>query len=260
MVKQFKQELEKDDAVVDTHLLMFQETLSDADYIYLFMVDHDEALYIDGELSIKSTWNIGSLMLGARVNLSEWQTGGSNYLSLLRLRGDKALTDAFFNLVGYDDPQIDIIADTSQFLEVVESYSRTLPEEKAVETRHKVVDYCIEQDKNAEPVVFEKLSKALNEEQPKEFVKFVEKAYEENKSFEERAEQLPPKKELIPHCGRLKQYIRLSGRDPEMSISFNADCIGNSIEYDHENDVLTLKKVPKALRSKLLEHLRGEAH
>lgn len=258
VVKQFKLELEKDDAVVDAHLLMFQEKLAEADYIYLFMVDHDEALYIDGDLSIKSTWNIGSLMLGARVNLCEWQAGGSNYLSLLRLRGEKALTDAFFNLVAYDDPQIDLIADTSQFLEVVDSYSKTLPEEKAQETRHKVVDYCIEQDKNAEPVVFEKLSKTLNEEKPTEFAEFIEKAYEESKSFEERAEKQPPKKEIIPHRGRLKQYLRLSGRDPEISISFNADCIGNSIEYDHENDVLTLKKLPKALRSKLLEHLRGQ--
>ena len=244
-------ELDKADAAVDAHLLVCQEKLADADYLYLFMVDHDEALYIDNELSIQSTWNIGSLMLGARVNLGEWQSGGSNYLSLLRLRGDKPLTDAFFNTLGFDDPQIDLYADTSQFLEAVDSYSKTLPEEQAQETRHKVVDYCIEQDRNAEPVVFEKLSRELNEKKPEEFAEFIEKSYEDSKGFEERAENLEPKKELIPHRGRLKQYIRLSGRDPEMSISFNADCIGNSVEYDHENDVLTLKKLPKALRSKL---------
>ncbi|MCV6606352.1 MAG: nucleoid-associated protein [Porticoccaceae bacterium] len=252
------EQLGKNDAAVEAHLLLCRESLADADYLYLFMVDHDEALFIDSDLSIQSTWNIGSLMLGARVNLGEWQGGGSNYLSLLRLRGDKPLTDAFFNTLGFDDPQIDLYADTSQFLEAVDSYSKTLPEEQAQETRHKVVDYCIEQDRNAEPVVFEKLSRELNEQKPEEFAEFIEKSYEENKGFEERAEQQAPKKELIPHRGRLKQYIRLSGRDPEMSISFNADCIGNSVEYDHENDVLTLKKLPKALRSKLLEHLRNE--
>ncbi|UTW44362.1 nucleoid-associated protein [bacterium SCSIO 12696] len=256
--KQFASQLDSCDAGVDAHLLMCHENLADADYLYLFMVDHDEVLYIDNELSIQSTWNIGSLMLGARVNLEEWQNGGSNYLSLLRLRGDKPLTDAFFNTLGFDDPQIDLYADTGQFLDAVDSYSKTLPDEQAQETRHKVVDYCIEQDRNAEPVVFDKLSRELNEDKPREFADYLEKRYEEQKGFEERAKEQAPKKELIPHRGRLKQYIRLSGRDPEMSISFNADCIGNSVEYDHENDVLTLKKLPKALRSKLLEHLRSE--
>lgn len=257
----FKVELEKDEARVDAHLLMCEEKLADANYLYLFMVDHDEALFIDGDLTVKSTFNIGSLMLGARVNLDEWQTGAGGYLSLLRLRGDKPLTDAFFNLVGFADQQMDIMRDTNHFLEVVDNFSRTLPEEQAQQTRNQVVDYCIEQDKSGEPVVFEKLSQTLSEEQPQAFVEFVEQAYDQQQTrvVEEQPTTPPPSKtQLIPHRARLKQYLRLSGRDEEISLSFNAECLGNSIEYDHERDTLILKQIPKALRSKLLQHLRNE--
>lgn len=243
-VEHFKIELEKDEAVIDSHLLMFQEKLSDADYLYLFMVDHDEALYIDGDLTVKSTHNIGSLMLGARVNLSEWLNGGSNYLSLLRLRGDKPLTDAFFNWVGFADQQLDIYKDTTEFLDIVSAYSQKMPEEEAHETKTKVVDYCLEQDKNGKPVEFEKLSEVMSEAKPKDFSDFVEQIQEK------------PKKELIPHRARLKQFIRLSGRDEHVSMSFDAQCLGENIHYNHENETLTLTNIPKALKSRILEHLR----
>ncbi len=240
----FKVEIEKDESVVDAHLLMFQEKLSDADYLYLFMVDHDEALYIDGDLTVKTTLNIGSLMLGARVNLSEWLNSGSNYLSLLRLRGEKPLTDAFFSWVGFADQQLDIYKDTTEFLDIVSAYSQRMPEEEANETKTKVVDYCLEQDKAGEPVEYNKLSEVISEREPKAFVDFIEQVQEQ------------PKKELIPHRARLKQFIRLSGRDENLSMSFDAQCLGESIHYDHQNETLTLTQLPKALKSRILEHLR----
>ncbi len=247
IMQHFKVELEKDDAVVDAHFLIFQEKLADTEYLYLFMVDHDEALYIDGELLVKSTHNIGGLMLGARIDLLEWQSGGGGYLSLMRQRGDKALTDAFFGLVGFADQQMDIYKDTAEFLDIVSAYSKQLPEDKAQEARAKVVDYCIAQDKSGESVVFDTLSGVVNEEQPEAFAKFV------------KQKQQLPKKALIPHRTRMRQFLRLSGRDEEMSLSFNVECLGNSIEYDADNETLTVKKIPNALKSRLLEHFREKS-
>jgi Nucleoid-associated protein len=50
--------------------------------------------------------------------------------------------------------------------------------------------------------------------------------------------------------------VRISGRDELMSMSFASDCLGETIVYDAETDSLTIRKIPSALKARLMKHLR----
>ena len=246
-LQHLKIELEKTEVCLDGHLLFLQESLADGDLLYLFVVDHNEGLYIDGNLEMAESFylNVNQVVLGAKINLSEWQReDAKNYLSVLRPRGDKKLTELFWEFLGFTD-KVDVKAETTEFLDIVTAYTQALPEEKAQETRAKVVDYCLEQDKGGEPVVIETLSAHINEEAPQEFVQFVAQKQE------------TPKEELIPDRAQMRQFVRISGRNDALSMSFSAECLGEAIVYNADADSLTITNIPSSLKAKLLKHLQA---
>ncbi len=247
-MQHFKIELDKSEALLDAYVFFVQESLEHADELYVYIVDHLKGLYLDGDINITDSiyLNTNQVLLAAKINLREWQSDDKhlNYLSVLTWRGEKELSDAFVAFIGFTD-KADIKEDTEMFLDAVENYANTLPEEQGIETREKVVNYCLEQDKLGNRVVLSDLSSQVDEENQERFEQHVL----ENKP------QLKP--ELIPDRGQLRQYIRISGRDNMLSMSFDAKCLGNSIVYDHETGALTINKIPNALKSRLLKHLRN---
>lgn len=247
-MQHFKLELDKTEALIDTFVFFVQESYEHADELYIYTTDHISGQYIDGELNIADSihLNTGSANLAAKINLREWQDEDKhlNYLSLLTVRGEKDLSDAFIAFTGFTD-KVDIKEETENFLEAVDSYTKELPEEVAAETRATVVNYCLEQDKAGKRVVISDLSSQVNEEKQQDFEEHVLKS----------KPQLKP--ELIPDRAQLRQYIRISGRNDLLSMSFDSKCLGESIVYDSENDSLTITKIPSALKSRLLKHLKS---
>ena len=247
-MKHFKLELDKTEALLDSYIFFVQESYEHADELYIFASDHLSGQYIDGELNIADSIYLDtrSITLAAKINLREWQDEDKNlnYLSLLTMRGEKDLSDAFVAFVGFTD-KADIKEETENFLEAVESYTKELPQEQAAETRETVVNYCLEQDKAGKRVVIADLSSQVNEEKQKDFEQHVLKS----------KPQLKP--ELIPDRAQLRQYIRSSGRNDLLSMSFDSKCLGESIVYDSESDSLTITKIPSALKSRLLKHLKS---
>ena len=243
-----KIELEKTEVCLEGHLLFMQESLADGEFLYLFVVDHNEGVYIDGNLDMASSQylNVSRVGLGAKVNITEWgREGGKHYLSVLRPRGDKKLTDLFWEFVGFTD-RLDVAAETTEFLDIVAAYTQAMPEEEAQQTRVKVVDYCIDKDKSGEAVVMEDLSAHINEAAPAEFSGFIAQ------------QQEVPKVELIPDRAQMRQFVRISGRNDSLSMSFAVDCLGEAITYDSASDSLIINNIPNALKSRLLQHLQKQ--
>ncbi len=238
--------LTETDIVVDGHLIFALESLADADSLYVFLVLHNEGIYLDGELNLQTSryLDVKGVVVAAKVDITAWLTEeDSSYLSVLRARGDKDLTDQFWKWIGFAD-QRDIAAETTAFLDVVSAYSDTLQEEDANVYRNKVIDYCLDQDKKGEPVVIRDLSEHVSGDEPERFVQFVE-----NKQSE-----APP--QLIPDRRQLKQYVRISGRNDVLSMSFAADCLGESIVYDKDSDSLTITNIPSPLKLRLIKHMQ----
>jgi len=245
-LQHFKLALEQSECELDAYLLVMTESLADGDFMYLFLVDHDEGTYIDANLDIGQSFhlNVTRVLLGAKLDMTEMQKSeGKHYLSVLRSRGDKKLTDFFWSFIGFTD-KVDVSGDTSEFLNIVAAFTQDLPEEKAVETRVKVVDYCLDQDKSGIPVSMEELSAHVDEEAPKAFSSFVAEKQES------------PKEELIPDRNQLRQFMRISGRSELVSMSFAASALGDAIVYDAATDSLTIKSIPSSLKARLLKHMQ----
>lgn len=248
-LENFQSLLSNTDLVVDGHMLFALESLADGDNLYLFLVHHNEGIYLDGELNlgVSRFLDVRGVMLGAKIDLTAWESDAdketdSSILSVLRARGDKDLTELFWNWVGFAD-QRDISAETNSFLEAVTAYSESLQEDEVQPYRHKVVDFCLEQDKRGEAVVISELSAHINDEQPEHFAQFIE----------QRGEVA---RQLIPERSQLRQYVRISGRNDLLSMSFAAECLGEAVVYDKEADSLIIKNIPAPLKLRLIKHMQ----
>ncbi len=233
------------EAEFEGHFLFALETLADADILFVFALQHSEGMYVDGGMDFKSTQylDVSGVRLGAKVNLTDWLNDEPSYVSVLRARGDKELSDAFMDCIGFTD-QRDVVAETTEFLDIVSSYTSQMPEEEAQECRAKVVDYCLEQDKLGEPVVIESLSEHVSDSEPKQLARFVA----------EKQQQAKPA--IITDRKQLRQFVRISGRNDDLSMSFSSECLGSSIMYDKQTDSLTITNIPNALKLRLAEHMQ----
>jgi nucleoid-associated protein len=249
-LQQLQQTLEATESLLDAYVFFAEENIEAGQYIYVYLLEHQSGLYFDGQISLNDSLHLDTsgFTLAAKINLSDWDAAESTtYLTLIRSRGDKDIADAFTQFIGFSDKQ-DVKGDTAEFLQLVENFSQTLDEPTAKITRSKVVDYCLEQNKAGKPVAISELSQNLANEiksyAPEHFVRHLESQKPELKA------------EFIPHAGQIRSYVRISGRNESLSMSFASDCLGREIEYDADQDVLTIRNLPPALKARLIKHLK----
>lgn len=249
-MQQFQQALEKADSLLDAYIFFVEEKLEVGDTLNVYLVEHQSGLFLDGNLAVGDSFFLDTtgFNLAAKIQLNDWTNGDSTtYLTLMRARSDKDIADAFTQFIAFTDKQ-DIKQETAEFLKVVDDFSNTLDETAAKITRSKVVDYCLEQNKAGKTVTIADLSTTLAEEvksyEPERFVRYVETTKPEIKP------------EFIPHAGQIRSYVRISGRNDSLSMSFASDCLGREIDYDPEQDTLTIRNLPPALKARLIKHLK----
>lgn len=250
VVEHFKMAIDQCESFIDAYLFFTLEAIEAGEFLSIYVVEHMSGLYLDSDLNISASNHLDTsgFTLAAKINIKEWEEGESaTYLTLMRARGDKDISDTFTQVVGFSDKH-DIKSDTIDFLKTVDQFSETLDAQTAKTTRLKAVSYCLEQNKAGKAVAIADLSENLSQEiksyKPDHFTKYVESTKPETK------------KEFIADSGQLRNYVRISGRNDSLSMSFASDCLGNEIVYDEQNDILTIKNIPSALKARLLKHLK----
>lgn len=229
------------------HLLIWQEDTADAQWLYLAHLQHQTGLVINSRLEISETVYADLAHAGfcARLNLTHWADNLSDkYLTVSRNRGDRFLQDVFLQWLAFTDT-VNVTADTHEFLNIVEAYAEQLPEEKSREYKSRVVDFCMEQEKSGEPVVYKELSFYLDEAEPERFENFVQQHQE------------TPREELIPDKTQLRKYVRFAGRNKDLSVQFAAELLGAQVEFDPHNETLLIRNLPKPLLKQLKQHRKN---
>jgi len=251
-VQHLQQLLDSTSSLFDSYVFFVQEIIEAGEYLYVFIVEHESGIYLDGDLQPGDSQFLDTtnFTLAAKINCSEWDSGESlTYLTLMRSRSDKDYAEAFAKFIGFAD-KYDVRADTREFLDAVENFTQTLEEPVARLTRTRVADYCLEQNKAGRSVSLADLSTSLAAEtqgfEPERFVRFVAQDKPEIKS------------EFIPHAGQVRSYVRISGRNDSLSMSFASECLGREIEYDAERDLLMIKNLPSSLKKQLITHLKQQ--
>lgn len=238
--------IDKSETPLDNTLFIFHERIEAGDGLYIFLLDHASGQYFDGDIELCDSRYIDtqSIHLAAKIKTTEFLSGANqSYLSILKWRGEKELSDAFSEAIGLSN-KVDTGADTSEFLDLITDYTAALPEDVAKETRRSAVEFCLQQDKAGLPVQMNELAEHISVPEQPHFAHFA------------RTTQPEVKKEWIPDKTQLKNYVRISGRDEQLSMSFASACLGNTIVYDTEDDSLIIKNIPASLKAKLMEHLK----
>ncbi|MCG8535001.1 MAG: nucleoid-associated protein [Pseudomonadales bacterium] len=244
MAEHFSVMLNQTEEPFHGHLLFWLEDAADSEWLYVAQVQHQVGLLINSQLEISKTEyaDLSHVGFSCRINLTHWeQQLSEKYLTVSKNRGDRALLQLLLDWIGFTDT-VNATADTNEFLNIVEAYAENLPQEDSSQYKEKVIEYCMDQDKMGEPVVYKELSYYLDEHQPEQFEKFVQQQQEQ------------PKQELIPDKAQLRKYVRFSGRSKEMSIQFAASMLGDGVHFDAEKEQLVFKQLPKSLLSQLKKH------
>lgn len=222
-------------------LLTASETLAGRHYLYWLWLPEQDIMQTGSDLAPYSARMIAAdkLQYALRLCVDEWQDSDSpKYLCCYASRGNKAFSEAFGRFGNFSEG-LDTGEQTRAFLELVDDYSRQLPQEQAQPAKSLILDYCIEQDRIGQPVSLETLSGQLSSEQPAEFARYV------------RQHQQQPLEEIHTHRPSLKRYMRFFGRDDSLSISFSAERIGRDIVYDTASGALHIQQLPASLKTQL---------
>ncbi|MEY8205201.1 MAG: nucleoid-associated protein [Bermanella sp.] len=246
---------------IDGYLAFIREEVADADRLYIFHLREKSNVAFNSNMELTETRFIDFSNTGFALCLDTSELlndGQQEYLTFCYGRGDKAVQKLFSEFCGFSDT-INTEQDTEEFLQIVEAYTATMPEEEANQTRTSIVDYCVEQDKHGEAVGFKVLSSQLNDQAPEKFEQFVIQKREQNRlnSAISAADQTPAstppvaKSEFIPDRKSLKNYIRYSGKNKDVTLSFAAAALGSDVSFDATNNALTIKNLPNRLLKQL---------
>lgn len=246
IMRQMEQLVNEAALAINAHFLFFVEQSEDSHHVfYLFIVHQHEVLAISDQLDVTPSYTIdtGPSLACIKVDIIEWLIRKNYaYLTLSSPRGNAALGEALEKLTGFSSG-INKKEATKSFLDGIESFAKQLPDDKVRDYREKVVEYCMAQDERDEPVNIEALSRELPDIDRDSFVREV------------RTHHPGEKDELMVDRSSLKRFVKFAGRDKDLSITFSTYHLHSRVAYDMESDTLTIKGLPKALRTQLLAYL-----
>jgi nucleoid-associated protein len=245
LIGQMKDALEKYEEPFNAKILFAVDDLMEQDQFYIFWINHVEALQINKLNEIQYTEYIdpAKVTFAFKLKTEQWLEESSNqYLTLLGSRGNPDLNEVLEEYAGFTKG-LDKVEQTEEFLSIVEEFADAMPDEQdAREYRSQVMDYCLEQDKTGLPVNVNELSFHVDQKEPTRFAQFAQER------------QTTPTEEIHTDRARLKRYVRFSGRDKNLTISFSSDRFGEGIVYDSDSDTLIIKEIPKSLKQQLVKH------
>jgi nucleoid-associated protein len=53
----------------------------------------------------------------------------------------------------------------------------------------------------------------------------------------------------------LRRYVKFTGREKDLAISFSSSQLNSRVHYNPDKDTLSIDGIPRALREQLLRHL-----
>ncbi|MCW9089317.1 MAG: nucleoid-associated protein [Gammaproteobacteria bacterium] len=248
LLQWFKQQLGENKVALDAHLLLFVEHSFDHHLFHLFVAGRSESLSLNEELAIIPSFGIdtGPSLFAIKVDLAEWRERKDYaYLSLLPPRGNQPLGELFTQLTGFSNG-LNKQEATLAFLEGVESYARQLPEERVDDYRNRVVEYCMEREQQDAPVQLRSLAESMEEIDVDSFVRAV------------AGDDSGDAPEIRLDRRSLRRYVKFTGREKDLAISFNSYQLNKRVHYDAKSDTLSINGLPSALRKQLQGYMEGE--
>ena len=260
-MKQLEDKLNTENGDINAHFLFFTEENDQQkdkqNVFYLFIVNQNEYLTISDTLEITPSYSIdtGSSLCGLKLNIDDWKDRPKyHYLTLVPPKGNEVLSDALHDLSGFGN-SIDRAKSTKEFLDNLDSFTQHVPAEKQKEFREQVIGYCEEQESKDEAVHIPTLSQSIEGIDCEKFIREMLPHNPAQDDSDDEAEQ-----ELMIDKKSLRRYIKFSGRDKDLSLTFSTNQLDESVFYNEDNESLTITNIPKGLKKQLVSHFKRLAH
>jgi nucleoid-associated protein len=260
LAKYFASHLDNSPLEMDGYVAVIAEEIADGERLYIYHLREKTNVAFNNNMELTETRFIDFSNTGFALCINTGvlkDDDQEKYLSYSYGRGEKALQNLFSEFIGFTDT-INVEQETQEFLQIVNEYTKSLSDEDAVETRAKVVEYCMEQDKYGAPVEFKAISQEINEHEPQKFEKFITEKREEARSanagdVDETGLQVSAevRNEFIPDRKSLKNYVRFSGKNKDVTLSFSAAALGGDVQFNGVNNTLVIANLPARLLKQL---------
>lgn len=220
-------------------------SVNNKDFFMVVMLKSKEGLSFDDALELMDAHHLDldKLHFAARIDLNAWINNdeGSN-VSFVKGRATSNVTRYFRDFLGIQEFSESIAATKKLVIAVTNYYRQHLGKtDDEVENYKKIVhDYCKNKDENNEAIYLDELSRTLDEENPENFMVYAQENHE-----------IP--NEFSIDRNTLRKFIKYSGQDRDLSISFAASVLGTRVMFDQAADTLTIRQVPSALKAQLLQ-------
>lgn len=214
------------------------------DYLFIALIDHRSSMLVDEQLEVRRTeyLDITQYDIACRINLTELKINAQSnrYLTFVKGRVGRKIADFFMDFLGAEEgfnPQVQ----NQTLLQAVSDYCEQgeLNSSQTQAVKKQVFDYCKGQITNGEEIELNALSDAmptLNEVAFAQFTQNQEYGLEES---------IPPMRNA------LKTLTKYSGSGKGVTLSFDAELLGQRIIWDELSDTLTIKGLPANLRDQL---------
>lgn len=232
------------------YILFADYVMNNQQYFMVVMLKSKDGLSFDDALELMDAHHLelDRLHFAARIDVYSWLSeDDGNNVSFIKGRASAAITGYFKEFLGIEE--FSESAKTTQDLvtAVTNYYRQELGfTNEEIEVHKQIVhDYCKAKNDNEVPIYLEELSRYLDEENPEKFMEYAQEGYEIPNEFQvDRV--------------KLRKFLRYSGKDQGISISFTAAMFGSRVTYDPVTDVLSIKQVPQALKKQLVAEMNQQ--
>jgi nucleoid-associated protein len=199
------------------------------DLLLILMLRQEQGHAIDDDtLTLKRSMNLQmeQLDLSARINISDWQTGRSEPVSLVR--GRKEVSEYFKSFIGLHEPRTNTQGTQKlrNFIEQWMENNNYLYSEKE-EVRERVLDYA--KKRKDEPVELNVISTLVD---PERHERFFTEANESGLGAEFHIDR----RSLSP-------WVRVIYNDSDIKLNFSRRLLNKRVRYDKDNKTILINNI-----------------
>lgn len=224
--------------------ILCRYTFLATEYLFIALIDSRSSMLVDDKLDVRRTeyLEINQYDIACRINLTELKLDAKSnrYLTFIKGRVGRKVSDFFMDFLSAEEglnPQLQ----NQTLLQAVSDYCEQgeLNGQQTQAVKKQVFDYCKGQINSGEEIALSELSAQLPTLNQQDFARFTQ---DQEYGLDE---SIPPVRNA------LKSLTKYSGSGKGVTISFDAELLGERLVWDELNDTLTIKGLPANLRDQL---------
>ena len=226
----------------DDYVLFARLTSQGQEFVLVVILNDQKAYNINDELDVTEILSIAidKLDVANTINITRWNANEMRYLSFVK--GRKNISEYFLNFIGCTT-RVDAKQSSESFKRAFTQYleDQNLETAREERIRNDVYQYCHDQISNGDDISLNATSAIIDPENPTAFAEFA------------AAEEYGVSASFAGHDTTLKNLRFFTFTGDGLTLRFNRCEWRDQIEFNPDQNTLTIRHVPDRLRERLEE-------